>query len=123
MMRGNVNSRSEAILLLRIRGQDGAEILVESIIDTGFTGSLTLPISTVSTLGLEQESVGEALLADGSVRQYDLYSAEVKWGNDWRPILVSAIGDEALMGMRLLMGYQLVVHVVPSGVVEISLLP
>ncbi len=80
MMQGNVNNSNEAILPLRIRGQDGAEILVESIIDTGFTGSLTLPISTVSTLGLELESVGEALLADGSVRQYDLYSAEVQVG-------------------------------------------
>lgn len=42
------------------------------------------------------------MLADGSVRHFDVYAAEVEWDGAWRPVLVSALGDEVLLGMRLL---------------------
>jgi hypothetical protein len=63
------------------------------------------------------------VLADGSVRQFDLYAAEVGWADGWRPVLVSAVGDEVLVGMRLLAGHELRVAVVPGGVVGIAPLP
>lgn len=63
------------------------------------------------------------MLADGSVRQFDIYGAEVSWGGTWRPVLVSGLGDEVLLGMRLLEGHGLRVAVVSGGVVEIAPLP
>jgi hypothetical protein len=38
-------------------------------------------------------------------------------------VLVSAVGDEALVGMRLLAGHELRIEVVPGGVVEVTPLP
>src|SRR5947208_2023864 len=52
--------------------------------------------------------------------QFVLYAAEVAWGGGWRPLLVSAVGDEVLLGMRLLVGHELRIAVVPGGVVEIT---
>jgi len=51
------------------------------------------------------------------------YAAEVEWNGGWRPVLVSAVGDEALLGMRLAAGNELRIAVVPGGVVEITPLP
>jgi len=96
---------------------------VDAVVDSGFTASLTLPAAAVAALGLVRQSGGGAVLADGSVRQFDIYAAEVEWDGGWRPVLVSAVGDEVLVGMRLLAGYELRVAVVPGGAVEIKPLP
>ena len=77
----------------------------------------------IAALDLARQSGGIAVLADGSVRKFDLYAAEVAWGGSWRAVLVSAVGNESLMGMRLLAGHQLVIEVVPGGLVEIVPLP
>jgi predicted aspartyl protease len=120
MIQGAVNARNEAVVPLRVRGPAGAESVVDTVADSGFTGSLTLPAGTILSLGLVRQSGGGAVLADGSVRQFDLYAAEVAWDGGWRPVLVSAVGDEALLGMRLLVGHQLRIEVVPGGAVEIT---
>ncbi len=123
MIRGAVNARGEAIVRLRVRGPSGAEQDVDAVIDTGFTASLTLPAATVAALGLVLQSGGRAGLGDGSVRQFEIYSAEVEWDGNWRSVLVWALGDEVLIGMRLLAGHALRIDVVPGGAVEIAPLP
>lgn len=123
MIRGVVNARHEAIVPIRVRGPAGTEVDVEAVVDSGFTAALTLPGTVVAALGLARQSVGGAVLADGSVRQFDIYGAEVAWGDGWRPVLVSAVGDEVLLGMRLLAGHELRIAVVPGGAVEITPLP
>lgn len=123
MIRGAVNSRWEAIVPLRIRGPGGTEQDVDAVVDSGFTAALTLPAAVVVALGLARQSVGGAVLADGSLRQFDIYAAELAWGGGWRPVLVSVVGNEVLLGMRLLAGHELRIAVVPGGVVEITPLP
>ncbi len=123
MIRGVVNARNEAIVGLRVRGPGGPELDVDALVDSGFTASLTLPATTVVALGLVRQSAGGAVLADGSVRHFDIYAAEVAWEGGWRPVLVSAVGAEVLLGMRLLAGHDLRIAVVRGGAVEITPLP
>jgi hypothetical protein len=59
------------------------------------------------------------VLVDGSVSQFDICPAEVEWGGIWQTILVSVLGNETLLGMRMLEGHKLVIAVVPGGLVEI----
>ncbi len=117
MIQGVVNARIEATIRIRLRASDGSELDVEAVIDSGFTGSLALPAAVIAAIGLAQQSGGRAVLADGSVRQLDIYAAEVEWDGSWRSVMVAAVG------MRLLAGHELRVVVVPGGVVEISPLP
>jgi clan AA aspartic protease len=123
MILGVVNARNEAIVRLRVRGPGGVESDVDAIVDSGFTSSLTLPATVATALGLVRQSGGTAVLADGSIRQFDIFAAEVLWGGTWRAVLVSAVGNECLLGMRLLAGHKLVIEVVPAGTVEITPFP
>jgi clan AA aspartic protease len=120
MISGLVNDRYEAILRLQVRGTNQVEIDWDATVDSGFTASLTLPTSIISSLGLVRLSRGETVMADGSIRHFDHDSAEVAWDGEWRKILVSAVGADCLIGMKLLAGYELRIEVVPEGVVEIS---
>jgi clan AA aspartic protease len=123
MIRGTVNARLEALLRLRVRGPGGAELDMDAVVDSGFTSSLTLPSAALASLGLARQSGGSVVLGDGSIRSFDVYAAEVEWDGNWRPVLVSVIGGEVLVGMRLLAGHALRVAVVPGGAVEIEPLP
>jgi len=117
--RGEVNERLEAIVPLRVRGPAGDELELAAVIDTGYTGSLTLPAVVAASLGLARRSGGRALLADGSVRRFDTFAAEVFWGGSWVGVVASAVGAETLLGMSLLKGRGLWVEAVPAGAVEI----
>jgi predicted aspartyl protease len=97
MIVGTVNARLEAIVRLRLRGPTGIETVVDAVIDSGYTGSLTLPTAMVAALGLLRQSGGSAPLADGSTRSFDIFAAEVDWDGAWRAVLVSALGDEPLL--------------------------
>jgi clan AA aspartic protease len=119
MIGGAVNLGWEAIVPIRLRGPGGVERDVDALVDSGFTGSLALPAAEVTALGLTPQSGSQAMLADGTVRQFDVYAAEVAWGNGWRPVLVLGAGDEVLLGMRLMAGHELRIAVVPGGAVEI----
>lgn len=123
MIRGVVNARREAIVPLRVRGPGGVESDVDAVIDTGFTAALTLAAAVVAALGLVRQSGGGVVMADGSIRQIDIYAAEVAWGGGWRPLLVSVVGDEVLLGMGLLADHEVRIAVVPGGPVEITPLP
>jgi clan AA aspartic protease len=120
MIRGTVNADYEGVVRLRVRGPTGAELEVNALVDSGFTSSLALPETTVATLGLARRRRGSAVLADGSVRLFSIYSVDVSWDGDWRPVLVAAVGNEPLLGMGLIAGHRLLVNVVAGGVVEIS---
>lgn len=61
MIRGVVNARCEAVIKVRLRGPTGAELIVEAVVDSGFSASLALPLAAVSSLGLARQSGGRAL--------------------------------------------------------------
>jgi clan AA aspartic protease len=123
MIRGTVKARLEAVVRLRVRGPGGVELDVDAVVDSGFGSSLSLPAAIVAALGLIPPLGGIAVLADGSTQRVDLHRAELEWGGIWRPVLVVPLGDQVLLGMKLLEGYRLSVEVVSGGTVEVVPLP
>ena len=45
MMMGNVNSRREAIIQFAVLGENNQRQAIKAVIDTGYTGFLTLPFA------------------------------------------------------------------------------
>ncbi len=123
MIFGTVNSSREPFVSLRFRGPGGT-VVVPVLIDTGYSGVITLPAKVISSLGLIGYLGGSVTMADGSVRQYGRFHAELEWGGRWRNVQVTEFGvTSAILGMEMLDGHELRVEATPGGVVEIVPLP
>ena len=122
MITGVVQS-DDGRIRLRVKGLQGRELEVEAVIDTGYTASLTLPAVLISALGLRWRSVDRFTLADGSECIFDVYEAKVVWDGKSRQILVNEADTDPLIGMRLLRGHELKMHVRARGKITIKRLP
>ena len=120
MIEGVVNAAYEPIVTLRIQGPSGQEREIEAVIDTGFTGFLTMPPALAADLGLRYRGRGWATLADGGEVPFDVYEVTVLW--DGRPIRVEADAADTtpLVGMRLLDTHDLYIQVQNGGRVVIQ---
>ncbi len=123
-MRGRVASDgSEPRITLRVRDASGRDRPIEAVIDTGFTGEITLPPEAVESLSLGFQGDGTGTLADGSVESFEIYRAVLLWHGVPRLSLAYAVPGEPLIGMGLLRDSELRVEAVPNGRVEIEDLP
>ena len=120
MMTGRMTARREATLRLTVLGPDQRQHAVDAVLDTGFNGFLTLPSHVVQTLRLPFVGHRRATLADGSIVVLDLYLATVLWHEQEREVLVLQADGELLVGMALLYGSRVVLHVVDDGDVLIE---
>jgi len=95
-------------------------ITIDAIIDTGFNGALSIPISVAIPLGLELTATVEYELADGTIKQQMMFEATIQLGDEFfdTDILVNE-SDIALLGSELLKGKVLTVDY-GNGTVEIS---
>ena len=66
MIEGVVNAAYEPVVTLSVQGPSGQSQEIEAVIDTGFTGFLTVTPAMVTELGLRYRSRGWATLADGA---------------------------------------------------------
>lgn len=111
---------AEAIIRLTVRGPGGERQRIEAVIDTGFTGYLTLPPDMIERLGLTRRGSARAILADGSTRLFGLFDAVVVWDRRARRIAVGEADATPLVGMEMLEGFELNVQVRPRGKVTIK---
>jgi clan AA aspartic protease len=119
MIVGSVIAAREAIVSLTVRGLDGRREDVQAVVDTGFTGELTLPPRLVTRLALRWDHAEHGILADGSETDLDVYEATALWDGSPRVVTVGAIEGVPLIGMTLLDGYELRVVVRSGGTVTI----
>src|SRR5207237_10912338 len=103
-----------------VKGWTRRAQVVEAVIDTGFTGTLTLPPALIATLGLRWRSVDQATLADGSTCVFQVYVGKLAWDGKVRTILVAEADADPLVGMRLLRGHELKMQVRARGKVTIK---
>jgi predicted aspartyl protease len=66
MITGVVNVNGEAIVRIAAGDLGKQRVVVDAIIDTGYTGFLTLPPSTIAELNLPWRGSEEGILGAGS---------------------------------------------------------
>ncbi|MEM6598010.1 MAG: clan AA aspartic protease [Cyanobacteria bacterium P01_D01_bin.36] len=121
MMQGVVNQNCEAILPVVVKSSITTQ-LVDAIIDTGFSGFLTLPSKVISDLGLTWKGRDIAILGDGASCIFDVYIATVIWDGQYRKIDINESETVPLIGMRLLRGYDLRIQTIEGGIVKVEAL-
>jgi clan AA aspartic protease len=120
-MRGRVaDDGREAILPLTVVGRSGVRAEVEASVDTGFTGSLCLPLDIVRSLSAPFVGRGVAVLADGSTVETSYHRVRVLWHGRERAIQALVTKGGPLVGMTLLRGSVLTIAVSPGGEVTIE---
>lgn len=110
----------EAVVALDVLGHEGRSQRIEAVIDTGFTGYLTLPIDATASLGLPERGSETFMLADGSEAVLPVYRGGVLWHGWERRIPISQADGGALVGMSLLRGSRLTVEAEPGGDVRVE---
>jgi clan AA aspartic protease len=123
MIIGMVNAHREATIPLSVQDASGQVHEIEAVIDTGFTGFLTLPPSLIAALGLSWRGYASAVLGDGSLQQFDVYAATVIWDGHARTVEIDAADTDPLVGMGLLYGYEVRIQAIDGGAVTIEALP
>ena len=120
MILGVVNAAYEPVVTLALQGPSGRTREIEAVVDTGFTGFLTVTPALVTELGLEFRNIGRATLADGSEVDFPSYGIDVLWDGQRRHIEAGAADTTPLVGMRLLDGHSLYMEVEDGGRVVIQ---
>jgi clan AA aspartic protease len=101
MITGIIQGR-QSTNTLPVFGEDGAEIEVEFVLDTGFTGVTTLPPALCLSLEALFLRVQRAGLADGSPILLRVYAVTLLWDGQERTVEALAMEGEPLIGMTLL---------------------
>ncbi|MBE8995066.1 clan AA aspartic protease [Microcystis aeruginosa] len=122
MMQGIVDQNCEATIRLVVGNLDSQRQMIDAVIDTGFTGFLTLPSSVLADLNLRAYRREEGILGDGSTCIFDVYRGLVIWDGELRRIDINESDTEPLVGMSLLYGYRMQLDVIEGGTVTIQAL-
>lgn len=120
MIQGEVNASYEAVVTLSLRGPEGQSQDIEAVVDTGYSGFLTLPPALVTKLELPFAYIGRALLANDDEVSFDVHDVTVLWDGRPRPIKADATGSTPLIGMLLLARHNLNIEVESGGRVVIQ---
>ena len=90
---------------------------IQPVIDTGFTGFLSLPMNIITELDLAWKYRDRGTLGDGSETIFDIYECSVIWDGKYREIEVNQAETEPLLGMMMLRGYRLQIDNIEGGLV------
>ena len=112
-------AQDEPLVTLSVEGYQGS-VSLRAVIDTGFSGFLALPQSTIQQCGFNQIDIQNVVLADGSARRVTVYEAIVTWDDDLRTVPAYGVSGGALVGMKMLRGNILTIEVEAGGEVTIE---
>lgn len=114
MIRGQFNRNGNPCVEIQVSG-----LQTEVIIDTGFDGTLWLPMTLLTGLNLELISTQRFSVADGHAVDSQVFAGKMNWlGNEIKVEIVATESNNALLGTELLRGCSLFIHF-PTQRVEI----
>jgi clan AA aspartic protease len=104
MMYGLVDQNCEIKLRLVIGNGESERQTIDALLDTGFTGYLTLPIAILDRLNLAPYRRELGTLGDGSQCAFDVYRGFIIWDGTLQQIDINASESTPLVGMAMLYG-------------------
>jgi clan AA aspartic protease len=120
MITGIVTANREAVIEVDVAGPGGDSRRIRAVIDSGYTGFLTLPARMIAKLCLQFHGYRRGWLADHSEVQFEMFIASVLWQSEFKEVLVAQAEGSPLVGMSLLQGNRLTVDAVNGGSVRIE---
>ena len=122
MIIGIIKAR-EPRIRVTVTGRRGRTQEIDAVVDSGYTGWLTLPSDVIEELELPWRTFARATLADGSVSYFDVYQAKIFWDGRLRSVIVDEFNATPLVGMALMQGFELRMQIKGRGKLTIKRLP
>jgi clan AA aspartic protease len=119
---GQVNYSNEAVIAVHLLDGDDKAHSVDAVIDTGFSGFLTLPLALINTLKWPFIESQVFSLGNNSRATIDVYAGTINWAGKENLILVLASDAHPLVGMSQLKGQRITIDAVDGGPVRIEAL-
>jgi clan AA aspartic protease len=119
MMTGSVASL-RAIIPIPFRLPGQPDLTIEFVIDTGFTGALSLPLASVAAMGLPYLEDTLANLANDVSVPLPVHTATIVWAGAERIVRVIAVGRRPLLGTALLDQNHLGIDFLEGGGVTVA---
>ncbi len=120
MMSGYVNGNREAIIQIALVGDNNALKSVKAIIDTRFTGDLTLPRAIIDELDFPLRGFQEVILGYSSIQYFKMCVGSIIWDGKMKRIEINSAETDSLVGMGLLEDYKLEIEARLNGQVKIT---
>ncbi len=119
MITGRVENRQALIpITYRLPGQP--DLVIEHVVDTGFTGQLTLPAPAVTKMGLPFAHSRGVKLANDSSEEVPFHRATIVWEGQESVVEVIATGTRPLFGTALMDRKELVIQFDNNGLMSLD---
>ncbi len=119
MMSGHV-LRQQAIMPVTLRLPNGSFLEISFVVDTGFTGVVTLPLEWALAWQLPYVGLQSANLANDAEVELPIYAVTMRWQGVEREVRLLATGKRPLLGAALLEDHELLVQFRENGLVTLD---
>jgi clan AA aspartic protease len=111
MITAEFDTRGSIIVDVTLIGKCG-EKKKKVLLDTGFSGSIAIPLSIGCEIGLESIGNGRVILASGETTAVPIFAGKIRIGADEKDCvyLIMAGADEVLLGMDIIKDYNVQFH-------------
>ena len=113
-----VDRRATLPVVFRLPGL--ADVQIECVVDTGFSGVITLPAAAIIAMGLTYLEDRHINLANDTDIVLPVYVGNIIWHGVERSIRVLASGRQPLIGVALLFDNLLGIDFVDAGIVTVQ---
>ena len=111
MIAAEYDTRGSIIVDVTLIGKCG-EKKEKVLLDTGFSGSIAIPLSIGCEIGLESLGNGRVILASGETTAVPIFAGKIRIGADEKDCvyLIMAGADEVLLGLGIIKDYDVQFH-------------
>ena len=120
MTSGWINRDRELVVPLTVLDGDTASLVLECVVDTGFSGDLTLPPSVIQHLRLQRAETITVITANEASARLNAYRGAILWQGQRRAVRIIEAEGTPLIGIGLLWDNLLTAAITDNGAVTIG---
>jgi predicted aspartyl protease len=115
-MQGSLGENNELLFEIRLVTTDGIDFTIDAMLDTGFSGWLTLDVQDLDGLDVQYIGTQNMQLATGEEVEFNLYTGSIYFDRQEVNIIIhAALGiPQVLLGRQWLINRKLVVDIYSS---------
>ena len=115
MIHGRVEANGEIFFRVAVADRHGDLHDFTALLDTGFTGYLTLTPELIEALGIILDEEIPVIVGDGTIQTFRRYKGEIVWAGREINGYIHAVSGIPVIGLELLRGGKLYVECTEGG--------